>query len=425
MLEKVSLFNTRKDFLLFSSLLALLSFITLSFEYYNYNKFIKFDSALVNATVIKQYAKTKLTKTGKTKSYQVLKLKSEDGFSFYTTTSKKTKNIQGKKLQLELFAGDINFYEYLSGFYGFSKILHVQKLPSIKDKLNNFISQQHANPKNTSIYQALFTATSMDYTMQTIFSNLGISHLIAISGFHLGVLSSLLYLLIRFPYKFLQNRYFPYRNYKRDSFMFISLTLFSYLHFLDYPPSLIRAFCMLVIGFFLYSRGVKIVSMQTLSVSMLFLLALLPRLTFSIGFWLSVSGVFYIFLFMIHFKHLSKLMQFVLLPIWVYLAMLPFSLSIFGNFSLYHPLSIIWTSLFTLFYPLSMFLHLIDAGGSLDFLLDFLVNLETNSLKIRLSQTWLILEIILSILAIYKKEFLYILILYNISMFIYAIDYIT
>lgn len=425
MLEKVSLFNTRKDFLFFASLLTLLSFITLSFEYYNYNKFIKFDSALVNATVIKQYTKSKPTKTGKTRTYQVLKLKSEDGFSFYTTASKKTPNIQGKKLQLELFAGEISFYEYLSGFYGFSKILHIQKSPSFKDRLNSFISLQHTNPKTASIYQALFTATSLDYSLQTTFSNLGISHLIAISGFHLGVLSSLLYLLIRFPYKFLQNRYFPYRSYKRDSFILIVITLFSYLHFLDYPPSLVRAFCMLVVGFFLYSRGIKIVSMQTLGLSILFLLALLPRLSFSIGFWLSVSGVFYIFLFMIHFKHLSKLIQFLLLPFWVYIAILPFSLSIFGNFSIYHPLSIIWTSLFTLFYPLSMFLHLINFGDSLDFALDFLLSIETSSLKITLSKIWLIFEVALSLLSIYKKEFLYILILYNISLFIYAINYIT
>jgi len=230
-------------------------------------------------------------------------------------------------------------------------------LPHLKQKLSSFINRQHTNTNIAALYNALFLASPLPKAMQIQFSKLGISHLIAISGFHLGVLAAILFFLFKYPYKILQNRYFPYRSYKRDSFIFISLILLGYLLFLDSPPSLLRAFAMLIVGFVLYDRGIQVISMQTLLVTILLLLALFPKLIFSIGFWLSISGVFYIFLFLIHFKEISKIKQFVLLPFWVYLMMLPYSLAIFGNFSLYHPLSILWTSLFTLFYPLSIALH--------------------------------------------------------------------
>ena len=250
-------------------------------------------------------------------------------------------------------------------------------------------------------------------------------HLVAISGFHLGVLSALLFFLFKYPYKFFQNRYFPYRSYKRDSFVAISLVLLSYLLFLDSPPSLLRAFAMLIIGFILYDRGIKIISMLTLLLTVVLLISFFPRLFLSIGFWLSVSGVFYIFLFLIHFKELSKVWQFVLIPFWVYLLMLPYSIIIFGNFSIYHPLSILWTSIFTLFYPLSICLHLINQGDLLDRTLQSLLRLNTGEIKISLDWMWLVAQIALSLISVHKKSFVYLLLIFSFSIFIYSIYYVT
>jgi len=425
MIEKVSLFRNRRDFFHFLLLAFTFLSLSISLEFYNYKELTKFDSQLVNATVLKQYTKTKLTKTGKTKTYQVLKLKSEDGFTFYSTASKKLSNIQYKNIQLEAWAGDISFYEYMRGFFCFSKILQVYEDDSYKTKLNNFIDSQHQNRDISLLYQALFSAKQLPRELQTLFSNLGVSHLIAISGFHLGVLSGVLFFLFKYPYKFLQNRYFPYRSYKIDSFIFISFSLLIYLLFLDSPPSLLRAFVMLLVGFIFYDRGIKLISMQTLLVTVLLILALFPRLFFSIGLWLSVSGVFYIFLFLIHLKSLNKIWQFLLMPFWVYFLMLPFSLIIFGNFSIYHPLSIIWTSLFSLFYPIEIFLHLINYGYLLDPLLNKMMLVDTKSVKIELNVWYLAVTVILSLLSIRKKKFLYLLLLYSFSFFIYAIYYVT
>ena len=421
MLERVSLFSSRRDSVIFFFIATFIFTYALLIEYNNYKILTQFDSNIVHATIIKQYTKTKTTKSGRSKTYQVLKLKSEKGFSFYTSAKKTFPLSIGKKIKLELWAGKISFYEYLSSFYAYSSNKYIYKTLSLKQKLNHLISIQHKDINISDTYQALYTAEPLSRGIQTKFSALGISHLVAISGFHLGVLSALLFFLFKYPYKFFQNRYFPYRSYKRDSFIAISLVLLSYLLFLDSPPSLLRAFVMLIIGFILYDRGIKIISMLTLLLTVILLISFFPRLVLSIGFWLSVSGVFYIFLFLIHFKELSKVWQFLLIPFWVYLLMLPYSIVIFGNFSIYHPLSIIWTSLFTLFYPLSMFLHLINQGDLLDGILNFLLCLDTNDIKIALDWKWLILYVTLSIISVYKKGFIYPLLSFSISVLIYSI----
>ena len=420
-LEPISLLASKRDFITLLVLLLGIATLSLSYEYYKYHELTKFDSQLTNAVVLKQYTKTKRSKKGRLKSYQVLKLKSNAGYTFYTMASKKLQNIKGKKVEIEIWAGKISFYEFLRNFFVFSKILHIYDSQKLMQKALHAIKMQHKDTNATAIYQALFLAKPLPQNLQKQFSNLGISHLIAISGFHLGVLSFLLFFLIKYPYKFLQNRYFPYRSYTRDTFILTAFTLLLYMLFLSSPPSLLRAFVMMIVGFVLYERGMKIISMQTLLITVLLILALFPRLLFSIGFWLSVSGVFYIFLFFIYFSHFSRVKQFLLLPFWVYLMMLPYSLTIFGNFSLSHPLSIVYSVLFTLFYPLALFLHFIGYGGLLDGVIDMLSNAQLNAVQELLPLPYLGVEIFLSILAVFSSKALWLLLLYTLFLFIHSI----
>ncbi len=424
-LEKVSLFITKKDFFIFLLLCGFILFYSLLIEFNNYKNLTKFDSFILEATILKQYHKNKISKKGKVKSYQVLKLKSQKGFQFYTSIKKPFPYSVTKQIKLEIWAGKISFYQYMTSFYAYSHIKNTDETISVKEKLNLYLDLIHEDKDISSIYKALYTATQLPKHLQTLFSSLGISHLLAISGFHLGVLSTLLFFLFRSPYKFLQNQYFPYRSYKIDSFIIISLLLFSYLLFLDSPPSLLRSFVMLVIGFILYDRGFKILSMWTLFLTAVLILSFTPRLIFSIGFWLSIFGVFYIFLFLIHFKNLNKIWQFLLIPIWVYLMILPFSLFIFENFSIYHPFSILLTILFTFFYPLSIGMHLIGLGDILDTSLFYLIHFELIHKKVSLTFQSISFVVLVSALSIYKKLFAYILLLFNISIFIYAINNVT
>ena len=415
MIERVSLFNNKREFFLFLSLCAFILFYSLLINFNDYKKLTRFDSQIIQATVLKQY-----TKNNNNKTFQVLKLKSDDGLIFYTSAKKSLEDINAKRVKLELWAGDISFYEYLTSFYGFSKIKYVYKTLTNKQRLNKHIDSLHVDKEVANIYQALYTAMPLHVELQKSFSALGVSHLLAISGFHLGVLSALLFFFLKPIYSFFQDKYFPYRSAKFDLFIIVAIVLLFYLVFLDKPPSLLRSFAMLIVGFVLYDRGMKILSMQTLFVTIILLLALFPKLLFSLGFWLSVFGVGYIFLFLIHFKHLSKVLQFILLPIWVYFLMLPFSLVIFGTFSIYHPLSIVWTSLFTIFYPLSIALHVAGFGDLFDGVLSGFISLGSKSLHVELSKSILALHVALSLLSIFYKRVVYVVLAFSISIFLYA-----
>ena len=420
LLEKVQLFDSKKDFFLFFLACLFVLSYALLIEFNNYKNLTRFDSSLIDAKIVKQYSKT-----NKTKTYQILRLKTNDNLNIYTSVKSSFLLSIGKDINLEIWAGKISFYEYMTSFYTYSKIIEVSQTLSYKQELNNYIDTQHKDKNSASIYKALYTATSLPKELQGTFSALGVSHLLAISGFHLGVLASVLYLLFKLPYKYLQNRYFPYRSYKLDSFIFISITLFGYLIFLDSPPSLLRAYVMMLIGFYLYDRGYELLTMQTLLLTLMILLSFFPRLFFALGFWLSIMGVFYIFLFMMYFKYLSKIWQFILIPIWVYLMMLPYSLVIFSSFSIYHPLSIVWTSLFTLFYPMSILMHFIGYGDIFDSSLKTLILLANTHSNVYFDYTWLIVFSLLSLLSIKYYNIIWILLTISISMTIHSIYQVT
>jgi len=424
-LERVELLSSKRDLFYLLTLFILLFILSLSYEYYQYRKFTAFDSALLHAKVLKQYQKTKITPKKEKKSYQVLKVKSDKGISFYTIVPKTAPNYKDKDILIEIQTANISFLSYLKGFFAWSTIINAKTQENLQTKISHLISQSHTDPKVNALYQALFLAKPLPFTLQQHFSNLGLSHLLAISGFHLGVLSAILFFLIKLPYRFLQQRYFPYRSAKRDSFFLVAFCLFGYTLFLDYPPSLLRAFIMLSVAFLLYERGIKIISMQTLFISLLLIVALFPRLLFSTGLFLSISGVFYIFLFLIYYQSKSKLWQFILLPFWVYLMMMPYSLVLFGNFSLYHPLSILWTSLFTLFYPLSIFIHIIGYGDLFDGVLRALMEFNSQPIKLHLPILLLYTEILLSLYALFSKKALYLLLLFTLSVSVYSIYHVT
>jgi len=231
MIERVSLFNTKRDFFLFLFASTIILFYSLLIEYQNYQKLTRFDSQIIKATVIKQYEKTSKSLKKNRRVFQVLKLKSEDGLTFYTSAKKSLQNIKGKLVKLEIWAGRISFYEYLTSFYAYSKIKYIYNKPSLKQELNSYISSSHTNKNIANIYQALYTASPLSRELQSTFSTLGVSHLLAISGFHLGVLSALLFFLIKPIYSFIHNRFLPYRNAKFDLFIVVAVTLFSYVCF--------------------------------------------------------------------------------------------------------------------------------------------------------------------------------------------------
>ncbi|MDY0116463.1 MAG: ComEC/Rec2 family competence protein [Sulfurimonadaceae bacterium] len=407
-MQPLELFHSKRGIYFFLLACGVIFAYSILIHYNNYLNLTRYDTYDTEAKVLLQYSKTKDDRT-----YQVLKLQTKEGLKFYTTKSKTYRNRDKTTIGIRFWTSKITFYGYLTSFYAYSHFYEEKELDSLKNTLNQKLDSLHPNENIAAIYKALYTAEKMPHELQTTLSTLGISHLLAISGFHLGVLSAVLFFLLRPLYRFFQKRYFPFSHANRDTFLIAACILLGYMLFLDVPPSLLRAFGMLVVGFILHDRGYKIVSMQTLFATVLLLLSLFPTLFFALGFWLSSLGVFYIFLFLIYFKSKSKLWQFVVLPFWVYVMMVPVTLFVFGNFSLYHPLSILWTTLFTLFYPLSIVLHLLGFGSIFDGLLEMLLDLGKEAEMILLSGWIFAIHLALSMWSVYSKKALYALMLFT------------
>jgi len=132
---------------------------------------------------------------------------------------------------------------------------------------------------------------------------------------------------------------------------------------------------------------------------------------YTIGFWLSIAGVFYILLFIKRFESLNIIGLFLALHVWVYCAMLPITLAIFSTFSLYHPLSILFSMLFNLFYPLSLFAHIVSMADIFDPLLSKLLALEIQTIRYKPSEAFMVVYILSSLLSVKYTYFFYLLLL--------------
>ncbi len=391
MLLEVKLFESKRDYLIFFAFLSIIFFTNITLKYNTYKDLTSKPVNTINATVINQYQKTKHDKI-----YIVMKLRSEDGYTFYTTSREDLKNLLYDKLRLKIVTKNIHFIDFFKGFYAPTFNLELMQKNNFKENILNFISTQHENNLTKELFGALFLAKPILKELRNKVSNLGISHLIAISGFHLGVLFFILYTLLKYPYRFFQDRFFPYRNRRFDLTIFIIGILFFYLYLLGFIPSLVRSYVMLIVGFVLYDRFVKIISFEVLAVAVLLILSFIPSFFFSLGFWLSVSGVFFIYLFLNYFSKLKEWQIVLLLNIWVYVMMLPIVHYIFPKFTFLQLLSPLLSIAFIIFYPLELFLHLIGQGSLLDGLILKLFELKSTVYHIHTPLWFLVLFVGLS-----------------------------
>ena len=405
-LEKPKFFESDKEFIWTVSVLLVLLLARLFFEYQTYKEFISKPFYFTHANVLNSYEKST-----KGKQYTVLKLRSDDGYTFYTTTHKK-EDFQHKRLRLQIFPNkSIPFYKYMNVFYVKSKIKSIEKMPlTFKDRLLKKVDGQHENSALGSFYNAIFFATPIEKVLREKISLLGVSHLVALSGFHLSILWGLIYGLLLFPYRYFQQKNFPYRHALLDVGLLTMVILGLYLWFVDFPPSLLRSYAMVFAGWIVILLGIELLSFMFLSTIVLTLLVLFPSLLFSLGFWLSVLGVFYIFLLLQYTRSFNRwTITLLFIPVGIFVLMLPFVHSIFGLTSLYQLLSPLLSLVFIVFYPLVMLLHLLNLGGMFDGMLTWLFSLPDVSVE-HILPFWMALGyIILSLISIGSRKLFYVL----------------
>ncbi len=402
-MQKLPIFTSNKERSLFFALLFAIFLFWMFFLYKEYKEFISKPFFYTSAKVINVSKRVK-----NSRKYQVLKLKLEDGKIIYTTTNKSL-DLKNKIVRIKLYPQSkikITFIDYLRGFFIFSKILKVSKVQkSIREKFQDFINSQHKNTQISSFYSAIFLATPLKKDVRKRMSFFGINHLVALSGFHLGIISTTLFFIFFPIYNFLQKRFFPWRQREFDLGILVLGVLFGYLYFVDMPASLLRSYVMMLLAWIALMFWIELFSFEFLGITIALILAFFPKMVVSLSFWLSVGGVFYIFLILHYIKN-KKVLLF-LIPVLIHILMIPVAHSIFDEVSIYQWSSILFSWIFIPFYPISFILHLIGFGGAFDSILERLWSIPLEFEYKKLSIYFLFLYLFSSILAIRYKFFFF------------------
>ena len=398
-IEKIAFLNTSKERLVFWCFLVVILLGNLTFKYMHYLTFIQEEFLKTKVTVLNIYPK---------QEYQVLRLQTSD-FEFFTAVNKDFKTAAFKQYEVVIVTANISFLQFLKGFYTKSMLFRTINSDTLIFQLSSWIAQQHSTIQLQQLYQALFLAQPLPTNMRSFFSNMGISHLIAISGFHLSVLSFCLYMILLVLYKPIHQRFLLYRHRRFDILIAVALILFLYLILTDFVPSLLRAFIMMLSALILLRHNITIFSYETLLLTFGVIIACFPQYLFSIGLWFSIIAVFYIYLFLDYFQKGHKVVLTLWFNIWIFLIFNPIVHFFFGNTSYEQLFSPLMTILFTLFYPLVLLLHLTGYGAFLDESLLLLLNHSIESFELLTPWWFFVLFCVCSLCSIVKKEAFYLL----------------
>jgi len=419
-LDKPRLFLNYREFLFVVGVLLVVATMRLYLLHIEYMEFVEKPFYYTKAKVLLQY-----TKNGNNRPYEVLKLECEDGKLLYTTAHLRS-SIVGKIVRVKLLPDkSISFYDYLGTYYVKSRLKVVGDVPpTTKSRLLDAISAQHKEHNATLLYQAIFLATPIPSNLREKISALGVSHLVALSGFHLTILWGIIYGLLAILYKPLQQRWFPYRMMLLDMGLLTLVILGYYLWLVDMPPSLVRSYAMAVVVWLALLVGIEIISFQLLGFVVALLLALSPTLIVSMGFYFSIAGVFYIYLVLHWGRESSKwLVTILYIPIGIFILMLPVVHTLFGMISPWQILSPLLSLSFVLFYPLSIVLHIIGAGSLFDGGLLYLFDLTSPPYREHILPIWyLAIYLTLSFFAIFSRLFFVATVVSAISYGIYLVS---
>lgn len=377
-------------FILFFALL-----INILLEYSKYLEFIDEEVFETKVEVLNIYEKD---------DKDILKLKSSD-FEFFTNMPKNEEIKRFDLLNILIVSRNIDFIDYLKGFY--TKTIYfdeLQKEQTFKDKIIKNIENNHQDEKIIELFNALFLAVPVSKELRDVITAYGIAHVVALSGFHLVVLSFVIYWILYFPYKFFQDKYFPYRNRKLDILLITIAILFYYLILTDIVPSLLRAFVMFCLGIYLLRSNIKILSYMTLFYTFLIVIAFYPKYIFSIGFWFSIFAVFYIYLFIQYFKNYNKWLLFIFFNIWMFLIFNPIVHYYFPQTSYEQFYSIPITIFFNFFYPAEIFAHIFGFSDYFDEYLKIFIEYKIYVYDVFTPLYFYILYLFVSFLSIWSKK---------------------
>lgn len=413
--ESVNLIETKNELLFFIFLILSIFLINIFYEYSKYKDIKEDEVFLSKATILNIYKKH---------NYDIYKLKTINNEIVFTKLNKQIDLKKNSFVEILFITKYISFYEYLKGF--FTKTLFISKIDKKEFDLRSYLSEKinsmHEDKIVAELFNALFLALPISTQLREFCTNFAISHLIAISGFHLGIFSFIIYIFSFLVYFYIHKIYFNHRNRRFDILIISCIILLFYLILIDFVASFLRAFIMFIFAIIFLRSNIKILSFNTLLITLLFIIAFFPKYLFSLSLWFSVLGVFYIFLFLQYFKNLPKFYMLILFNFWIFFALNPIIHYFFYETSTLQLFSAFITLFFTVFYPLELFLHFIGFADLLDSLIKQFLTIQFSSYTVQTSLWFFIIYLVFSLLAVFKKEAFYIvnilLIVFNVYAYI-------
>ena len=301
-------------------------------------------------------------------AYDKITLETKEGLTIYTSLKLSPTTITHHEVNITVPWREISLKEFYQGVYmGDVNVTSKPTPPSgVTPYLRAFIASQHATQEMKELFGALFFDDPISLELQEKVSLFGLAAVLSLSGLNVGILTVLILFLLKPLYTFFQKRYFPYRSRQGDLMFIVMVLMVGYLVVVDFTPSFLRAVVMMVVGFLFYAKRIEIFSFASVLSVVLLILAFVPAFVFSRGFWLSVAGVYFIYLFLHYWGKWEGWKVYVGLTFWIYVIMLPIIHTLFPLFSQLQLTSPFTSMAYDLFYPLSVVLHMVGWGGVMD-----------------------------------------------------------
>lgn len=215
-------------------------------------------------------------------------------------------SIKGKLVKPEDFNG-FNYAGYLAG-KNISSVMYYPEIEILEERkfnLSNFLKEKiidNLSIKKASILSAILLGQKdlMDSDFKQDLSFVGISHVVAISGMHISIIS--LILLETFMF---------FRLGRKKSILFTILFLFLYVLFIGFPSSALRASVMISLVLVAGLLNREIDTIRTLVIAGVLILIFNPlALRYDLGFQLSFLAVLGIVLYNHFFQDFLKFIKF-------------------------------------------------------------------------------------------------------------------
>lgn len=277
--------------------------------------------------------------------------------------------------------GEFNYYNYMlsNDVYAYSYVDNVSVIGrsdnsilklrnSFYDIVNKGTSNLEHNAKDF-VFSVITGNNVLSKEYDEIYTNLGILHIISVSGFHIVLMESFMLLLLGIIN--------INRNLKR---IFVLILIFIYCLIIDFPPSALRAFIFLLTALISSIFNLPKINIKTLSIAAIILLLINPTNILDIGFqfsFLATLGIILIFPILVK-KHKKEfnILDALLLTIIINILLFPLQVFYFNKVQIASLLgNLIAIPLLTCIIYMSVFLIIFTKIHIINFLLSKMISM--------------------------------------------------